>query len=502
VDDLRRGRGQVVSIVGEAGIGKTRVKAEVRDSHSEGVRWLEGRCQSYAQNTSYSLIVQILRSALGLRAAETPAIARTKLRVALRALAGERAEQVLGALAHLLGVDLGPGAPAVPPDPRTLQSQIVLATRAILEGLAQRGPLVAAIEDLHWADAASVELLPVLLELTDFQPLMVLVTSRPETEGNAWTFRLHAERDYGHRLSEVRLAPLGAADSERLADNLLRVSELPDAIRRRILERAEGNPFFLEELIRALIEQGVLRRDGERWVVAENPERWPLPTTLRGLLAARIDRLPAPAKAVVQRAAVIGRFFEYRTLRALDDEPGELDRALPHLLRAELIREWARLPERQYVFKHALTQEAAYASIVAERRKALHARVAGHLEEAPGQDSAEHAAVLARHWDHAENWERAPHYTVGAAKRAHALYARPEARAHYRRALELLRRLPPTEPHRLTHADVAIEFVQVPGWAPDEAAMEAGLRELEHAAEHARTRGDTGRLCASRPCRA
>ncbi len=216
VEDLRRGRGQVVSIVGEAGIGKTRVKMEIRENLSAGVRWLEGRCQSYTQSASYTPIIEILRSALGLGTAETPAIARTKLRVALRALAGERAEQVVGALAHLLGVDLGPGAPTLPPDPRALQSQLVLAARAILEGLAQRGPVIVVIEDLHWADAASLELLTMLLELTDFQPLMVLVTSRPEAEGEAWTFRLHAERYYRHRFSESacrRSAPRTASGS-------------------------------------------------------------------------------------------------------------------------------------------------------------------------------------------------------------------------------------------------------------------------------------------------
>ena len=263
VEDLRRGRGQILTIVGEAGIGKSRIKIEVRDSLGEDVRWLEGRCQSYNQNTSYAPIVQVLRGALGLGSSEAHAIARTRLRVALRALAPERADQLIGALARLLDIDLGAGAPAgVPPDPQGLQSQVVLAVRAVLEGLAQRGPVIVAIEDLHWVDAASVELLTVLAALTDFHAVMMLVTSRPESEGNVWSFRQHVERNYGHRLTELRLAPLAEADSRRLADNLLRVSELPDAIRETILARSEGNPFFLEEIIRALIEQGVLRREG------------------------------------------------------------------------------------------------------------------------------------------------------------------------------------------------------------------------------------------------
>jgi predicted ATPase len=188
--------------------------------------------------------------------------------------------------------------------------------------------VIVAIEDLHWADPASVDLLTLLLELTDFQPVMILVTSRPDTEGDAWTFRLHADRNFGHRLTELRLAPLAAEDSQRLTDHLLRVSDLPEVIRERILARAEGNPLFLEEIIRGLIEEGVLRRKGDRWTATVTPEQWTIPTTLRGMIGARIDRLPAAAKALLQHAAVIGRFFAYRTLRALSDEPAELDRAL------------------------------------------------------------------------------------------------------------------------------------------------------------------------------
>ncbi len=485
VDELRRGRGQVVFLVGEAGIGKTRLKVDLRESLRDGVRWLEGRCQSYTQSTSYAPIVQILRSLTGLATAEPATIARARLRAALRALAGPRAEQVQPALAHLLGVDLGSGPPAVSADARSVQSELVLAIRILLEGLARRDAVVLAIEDLHWADVASVELLTVLLELTDLLPLMILLTARPETDADAWSLRFHAERNYPHRVTEVRLPPLAPEDSERLADNLLRVSDLPESLRARVLERAEGNPFFLEEILRTLIEEGVLRREGERWVAAAELEPTPMPTTLRGVLAARIDRLPTPAKMTLQRAAVVGRFFTHRALEALA-EPGEdVGRALAHLLRAELIREWARLPERQYVFKHALTQEAAAASLLSEPRKALHAAVARHLEETGADVAAEHAAVLAHHWYEAADWERALHYALRAAERARALYARPEAVGHHWRALELLDRLPSTRDRRRLRAEVAIELVQLPGWVTRQKLLEEGLRHLRGAMETA-----------------
>lgn len=393
-----------------------------------------------------------------------------------------------------MGIDLGPGQTrTAPTDPRALQSQLVLASRALLEGLAQRGPVIVAVEDLHWADAASVDLLTLLLELTDFQPLMILVTSRPETEGDAWTFRLHAERSYSHRLTEVRLGPLAQADSQRLADNLLRVSELPSSIRARILERSEGNPFYLEEIIRGLIEEGVLRREGERWTAAGSPEHWTIPTTLRGVIAARIDRLSLPAKAALQRAAVVGRFFSYRTLLALTDEQTQLDRALAHLLRAELIREWAPLPERQYVFKHALTHETAYGSLLAEQRRELHDRVARHLESIVTEDSVDQA-VLAHHWYHATEWDRALKQTLRAAERARGLYDRPAAIGHYWRALELFDRLPATEERQREHASTVLALVQLPSWPRDDSGFRLGLGHLDRALQVTAERGDNIRL--------
>ena len=332
IDDLRQGRGQVVSIVGEPGIGKSRLKIEIRETLPDGMRWLDGRCQSFTQSTSYAPLIEVLRSALGVGAADPQPIARTRLRAALRGLTGAQAEQHQMAMAHLLGVDLAAsGARAL--DPRSLQAAIIVAMRAVLEGLTERGPVVLAVEDIHWADAASVELLTIVMELTDRLPLMLLVTCRPETAGEAWTFRFHAERNYPHRLTEIRIAALAPEASQQLAENLLRVSDLPEALRAQVLERAGGNPLFLEEIIRGLEQQGVLRRAGDRWIAAGDVNRWAIPATLRGVLAARIDALPTEAKRALQRAAVVGRFFTHRALQALSEGDDDLDRAVAQLLR-------------------------------------------------------------------------------------------------------------------------------------------------------------------------
>ncbi len=493
IDDLRQGRGQVVSIVGEPGIGKSRLKIEIRETLPEGVRWLEGRCQSFTQSTSYAPLIEVLRSTLGVGAADPQPIARTKLRAALRGVVGAQAEQHQTALAHLLGIDLGAsGARGL--DPRALQAGISVAMRAVLEGLTQRGPSVLAVEDIHWADAASVELLTIVMELTDRVPLMLLVTCRPETAGEAWTFRFHAERNYPHRLTEIRTAALVPEASQQLAENLLRVSDLPASLRAQILERAGGNPLFLEEIIRGLAEQGVLRREGDQWVAIGEVNRWTIPATLRGVLAARIDALPAEAKRALQRAAIVGRFFTRQTLQALSEGDDDLERALAQLLRADLIRESGRDPERRYMFKHALVQDAAYASILAERRKALHATVARHLESTLGELGDEHAAVLAHHWREAEEWEPALHHTLRAAARARALYARPEAVALHWQALELLADLPTTDARRSIYVDVVLELLNLPGWVSTSERHAQGIRHLTEAGRIAGEAGDEDRL--------
>jgi class 3 adenylate cyclase/tetratricopeptide (TPR) repeat protein len=479
LDDLGRGRGQIVSIIGEAGIGKTRLKIDLRDSRPQGIQWLEGRCNAYTGSTSYAPFIQVLRATFQLGDAEPAAIARTKLRAGLKSLLGAEHERLGLAIGELLGVPIKavPAQPAL--DPRAFQSQLVVAVKGVLDGLLARSPLVLAFEDLHWADAASVELLTALTELTDVAPLMLLVTSRPDAEGKGWDFRFHAQRNYQHRVTEIQLAPLAAAETDALVANLLRVAQVPPRLRRRILERAEGNPFYLEELIRSLIEAGTLRRDGERWIAADDAAPLSIPNTLRGVIAARIDRLSRAAKTTLQRASVVGRFFTHRALRAFGDDEADLERALTQLLRAELIREFNRIPEREYVFKHVLTQEAAYASTLAEERRALHRAFGQHLET--GGDPDGQADALARHWLGAEDWPKALRYTLKAGERASALYARPDAIAHFWKALELLEHLPHGAERDGTYVGTVLSLIQIPGWWRDQAGRAEGLRHIEAA---------------------
>jgi tetratricopeptide (TPR) repeat protein len=499
-EELAGGRGQIVSIIGEPGIGKSRLKIELRERLPAGVRWLEGRCQAYTRTMSYAPLVQILRPIFLLASGEPQAVARTKLRVTLRSLVGTRYEHVHPVVAHLLGIEPDQALPASV-DPRALQTQLVFALRAVVAALSARGPLILALEDLHWADPATIEILTVLSELSDLAPLMILVTARADPEGGSWDFRFHAQRNYAHRLTELTLSQLAPTESERLVGNLLRFSELPDHLRDQVLEPSEGNPLFVEEIIRTLIEEGVLRREGDRWIAPGDMRRVVIPATLRGVIAARIDRLPPAAKATLQRASVIGRFLPYHALQALHEGEDDLDRSLAHLLRAELIREGGQRPEREYFFKHVLTQETAYAGLLAEPRRALHARLAAYLEQTPGGASGEQAALLAHHWLRAEEWDKALRCTLESAERAHKLYARPEAIAHFWQALELLERLPKTTDRRRAHAAVVLSLVRVPGWMRNEAGRKAGFEHIDEAMRTASETGDIAALAQLEGCK-
>ena len=491
MEDLQQARGQIISIIGEAGLGKSRLKIELREGLPGDVRWLEGRCYAHTQTTSYAPFIQILKTVFQLGAAAPQVVARTKLRAALRSLAEERYDQVLPVVAHLLDIELETGQLHISSqDPRALQSQLVVAMRVLIDALSAQKPLILAFEDIHWADAASIELLTVLMELTDFLPLMILVVCRPDIEGGSWEFRFHAQRNYPHRITEIQLNALDREQAELMVRNLLKATELPEGLQGMILERSDGNPLFLEEIIRTLIEENVLRRERDSWIAPKKMDRLKIPGILRGVIAARIDRLPKTAKIVLQNASVVGRVFAYRAIQALTESDGEFDRSLAHLLRDGFIREQARLPEVEYLFKHVLTQEAAYSSILDDQRRVLHRKFAILLEQEGLNVSDEQAAVMAYHWLRAEEWEKALEYTLQAAERARKLHARPEALTHYWQALELLDKLPRTDKRRRTHINVMISLSLITTSFRNADEHREFLRHIEEAIAGATDSGD------------
>jgi predicted ATPase len=323
LEPVRSGHGRAAFVIGEPGIGKSRLLAELRrvataPQPAPPATWLEGRCVSYGRNLPYHLLIDLVRSTLEIAFGIDEREARATLDARLDALLGSNAAEVADTapyLAHLLDLPLRPdeeGITRITPD--VLQSRYIAATHRLLRTIAADGPVVVVCEDLHWADPASIAVAGQLMPLAAQLPILFVAALRAEMDSAGWTLLEQARDLFGDALTEIRLEPLSEADSRVLVSNLLEVESLPDHTRDLIMARAEGNPFFVEEVVRMLIERGVIVAQGSRWVATEEAGGVEIPESLHGLLLARIDQLPEAAKRSLRIAAVIGRQFPVRVL--------------------------------------------------------------------------------------------------------------------------------------------------------------------------------------------
>jgi class 3 adenylate cyclase/tetratricopeptide (TPR) repeat protein len=448
---LRGGVGSIVTIVGEAGIGKSRLVAELRKRNLENVSkpsqglnallWVEGRCFSYSSSIAYTLWLDVLRGLLNVTAEDAPTLVRDVLQDWVMAFCPDSYNNVYPYLARLMSLPLTKEEDTTVNtlEPKKLKETTFSALEMVFKGAANEQPLVLVCEDIHWADSTSIEVLEHLLGLTDRLALLVICVFRLRREHGSWQLRETVARDYGHHHIHLQLEPLGAEESEMLVGNLLHLEALPQGLRDRILGQGEGNPFYVEEIIRSLINEGAIVEDEVtgHWQATQVMAKVQIPDTLQGLLMARIDRLQIETKRVLQMASVIGRVFLYRVLDTIAEDEGRLDDRLLTLQREELIRERARLPELEYIFKHELTREAAYNGLLKRERRAFHRKVAGALELLFQERIEEQVELLAYHWERAEELENAIHYLLQAAERAARLYANEEAITLYTKAIEL-----------------------------------------------------------------
>ncbi len=440
VTRLLDGHGGTLSIIGEAGVGKSRLMAEVRrDSPQESLIWLEGRTLSYGQTLSYWPFREIIWAYAGINDEDGEVEAWQKLEHEIRQLFGEETIDILPFLASLISLEVkGEFAERVKHlDGEAIGHQIYLAVRRFFERLAMSRPTVLLFEDLHWADESSAQLLEHLLPLVDRLPLLLFITSRPYRQAPLLSFRKVATRDHMVRYTELSLSPLSQADSRQLANNLLDIDYMPRDMQDTIVSKAGGNPFFLEEIIRALINTGavVYNKDNGRWQATRKIETIAIPDTVQGVIMARVDRLDEDVRRVLQTAAVVGRRFFFRVLEAVGDVDAALDQYLLELEQMELIRKKQTMPELEYIFKHALAQETIYQSILLRRRRELHARAGQAIETLFVERLEEFYGVLAYHYARAELWEKAQEYLFKAGDKAGQVAADAEALAHYQQAL-------------------------------------------------------------------
>jgi ABC-type transport system substrate-binding protein/class 3 adenylate cyclase len=441
MDNLVDGRGGIVSVVGEPGIGKTRLLAEVRQRYRDRVRFVEGRAVSYAQSSPYWPVRDLLREWLSLGITTPEARTRLELKTELARVFGENAEASYPFLARLLGLTLEPDAAERVRElnRESLQRETFELMSELVCRIAAEGSLCLVFEDLHWADDSTLELLEELLPVTEEAAVGLVLLYRSEREHGSWRLGERARQRFPHRYREIELRPL-PGDASRLLAETIAGAELPESVADLLADRAGGNPFFLEEALHDLVERGSLRRDNGRLELAVAVEQLAIPALVQGTLQARLDRLEPRARETLEIAAVAGRRFGLPLLERIVPHE-QLMPALSELQRLDLVVEQRRRPAPEYAFRHGLVQEVAYASLLESTRRKLHRKVGEALEELQADAPQEAYGLLARHFTEADLPEKAVDYLLRAGDAARAIYADQEALAHYLRARTFLVRM-------------------------------------------------------------
>jgi class 3 adenylate cyclase/tetratricopeptide (TPR) repeat protein len=436
------GRGGIVGVIGDAGMGKSRLTVEARRAgETLPLVWLEGRALSYGQTISYWPFREILRQACNITDQDEEAQVWQKLEEQARAFFPNEVAQIMPALASILALPL-PEEYAQQTrqlDVETLRRQFFLSMRRFIERLAQTLPLVMVFEDLHWADQSSVDLLEHLLPLVKTSRLLILVVTRPEFRSPGGRLLGRVMQEYRDAFTGVWLEPLSRQQSAQLLTNLLSLESLPARFQSLVVEKAEGNPFYVEEVIRALIALNaiVFNPANGQWQASRQIESVNIPDTIQGIIMARVDQLGEEMKEVLRLAAVIGRAFSFRLLQAIDPSNHRLGWTLEELQQLELIREKSRTPELTFIFKHTLTQEAIYESILIQKRREIHAQIGRSIEKLYANRLEQYYSLLAYHYARAEEWEKVQGFLLKAGDQAIQMAADSEALAHYRQALEI-----------------------------------------------------------------
>ncbi|MFN7963016.1 MAG: AAA family ATPase [Thermoanaerobaculia bacterium] len=459
--EAEHGRGQVVGIAGDAGAGKSRLLAELRRRyHARGLTHLAGQCLSYGSGVPYLPLVDLVRRASHLSSHDSPAQMRAKLLTRVEAV-GAAPEDLLPALLHLLGVREGAGA-LDRLEPHALQARLFQALRALILAASRRTPVVMEVEDLHWADETTLAFLAGLVEALGAAPVLLLLTYRAGYQPR------FLDRSYA---TQITLRRLSLEESQTLVSGLLPTANGGGELGREILAKAEGNPLFLEELAFAL---------------SQGAGAGAVPDTLQGLLAARIDRLPAEEKRLLQISSVFGREVSVELLQRIYPEPDALAARLEELQRRELLLVSPEAGPGMLRFHHALVKEVTYQSLLPSRRRALHGALAEALESLYAGRLEEVYDRLIYHFPRAGEPARTVHYLRLFAERAAAQYAHQEAAAALEQALREAAALP-RQPGARLRTELRLELAEslfpLTRFRDTLEVLEAGRADLEACAE-------------------
>jgi len=434
------GEGSIVNIIGEAGIGKSRLLAELKKRDViNRVALFEGRAISMGTNLSFHPVIDLLKQWASISENDGEAMAYGKLEAAVKNLHPDKVIDIFPFVATLMGMKLsGRYAKRIEGiEGEALEKLILKNVRELIVKATELAPLVIVMEDMHWADLSSIDLAESLFRLAETQRILFVNLLRPGYSQTGDRILETVNEKLPVYSIEIVLEPLNEKMSETLITNVLNINVLQHDITRQIVERAGGNPFFIEEVARSLIdEKAVVLKDGA-FQVTEKIDSIAIPNTINDVLMARFDRLDEETRNLVKIASVIGRNFFYRILAEVAGTIKDLDSQLSYLKEIQLLRERERIGETEYLFKHALAQEAAYGSILPLKRKKLHLKVAQAIEKVFNENLHEFFGMLAYHYSMGENLEMTEEYLIKAGEEALRSSASNEALHYYQAALNL-----------------------------------------------------------------
>ena len=441
--------GQVVAVVGDAGLGKSRLFWEFTHSgHVDGWLLLESRSVSNSKATPYYPIIELLKIYFGIDERDDQPRIRERVDARLAAL-GSTLNDTRSPLLALLHAD-PQDAHWETIEPAQRRQRTMDGVKRLLLRQSQLEPLIVVFEDLHWIDSETQALLDSLVESLPTARLLLLVNYRPEYQ-HRWSSKSY--------YTQLRIDPLTAHSADALLDGLLGTDGDLKSLKERLIERTEGNPFFLEESVRTLAETSVLLGERGAYRLGKPVSSIEIPATVQAILAARIDRLPPEEKQILQSAAVIGKDVPLVLLRRIAGaEENDLHVALQHLQAGEFLYETSVFPELEYTFTHALTHDVAYGTLLNDRRRTLHGRIIAAIEELYANRLVEHVEHLAHHAFRGEFWAKAVTYHRRAGSKAQGRSAHREAVLWFRQALDALRRLPESPEWREQAIDLRLDL--------------------------------------------
>jgi class 3 adenylate cyclase/tetratricopeptide (TPR) repeat protein len=434
-DKVQSGSGQVVGVVGEAGVGKSRILMELRSQLPQGeFTYLEGRCLQYGGSIIYMPILDILRSFFEIKEGDREIIIRDKMKEKALTL-DEKLEGTLPSFQELFSLKVE-DEEYHKLEPQQKREKTFEAIRDLFIRGSQDRLLVLAIEDLQWVDKSSEEFLDYLIGWLANVRILLILVYRPE-----YTHQWGSKSYY----TKIGLDQLGPASCAELVQAMLEDGDVVPELRELILNRAAGNPLFMEEFTHTLLENGSIERKDKQYILSRQSSEIQVPDTIQGIISARMDRLEDNLKRIMQIASVIGKEFAFHILQTITGMRDELKFHLLNLQGLEFIYEKSLFPELEYIFKHALTQEVAYNSLLLKRRKEIHEKIGNAMEELYPERLEEFYEMLAYHYSKSENLEKAYQYLKSAGEKASRNYSHMEALIFFKQAIDVLNRFHNTQ---------------------------------------------------------